>query len=211
MVCVILTCKLTSQKACLEVHTTVFKDSKAKKRFAVLRTKNTTFGVKNYWKLQKLRFFVNQSTVNRFLALEHLEMVIWVSEHAFWEVHFLWPRWDFRLKKCIKLRFAETCTTLSLSGEHVLYWQSNIFNQFCWIQKCGFTHFIVISKRLGGLNIHILFRNSYCKRAFDHIKVNITRIELVHTSTTKIKNMPNSSNAFEKGVAENVPKSLFPV
>ena len=40
---------LTSQKACLEVHTTVSKDSRDKKRFAVLRmTKNTTFGAKHY-------------------------------------------------------------------------------------------------------------------------------------------------------------------
>ena len=41
--------KLTSQTTRLEVHTTVSKDSRGKKKFAVLRmTKNTTFGVKNY-------------------------------------------------------------------------------------------------------------------------------------------------------------------
>ena len=46
--------KLTSQKACLDLHTTVSKFSTAKKWFAVLRmTTNTTFGAKHYWKLQK--------------------------------------------------------------------------------------------------------------------------------------------------------------
>ena len=50
--------KLTSQKACLEVHTTVSKDSRAKKRFAVLRiAKNKTFGAKHYCKLQKTAIF----------------------------------------------------------------------------------------------------------------------------------------------------------
>ena len=73
--------KLTSQKACLEVHTTVSKDSRAKKRFAVLRmTKNTTFGVKHY---KKLRFCVTHSTENRFLALKSLETVVSISKYDF--------------------------------------------------------------------------------------------------------------------------------
>ena len=73
--------KLTSQKACLEVHTTVSKDSRAKKRFAVLRmTKNTTFGVKHY---KKLQFCVTHSTENRFLALKSLETVVSISKYDF--------------------------------------------------------------------------------------------------------------------------------
>ena len=50
--------KSTSQNACLEVHTTVSKDSRAKKRFGVLRmAKNATFGAKHYCKLQKTAIF----------------------------------------------------------------------------------------------------------------------------------------------------------
>ena len=95
--------KWTSQKWCLEVDTTVSKDFRAKKRFSVLRIiENTAFEVKHRWKLQNMPFWVILSTWNRFLALKSLKTAVSISKHHFWKVHFWWPKWTFRSKKCLK-------------------------------------------------------------------------------------------------------------
>ena len=98
--------KLTSQKWCLEIDTTVSKDFKAKKHFLCWGyPKICFFEVKHCWKLQKVRFWVILSTENRFLALKFLETVVLISKYHFWEVHFWWPKWYFRCKKGQKRYF----------------------------------------------------------------------------------------------------------
>ena len=65
--------------------------------FSSFFPRKRTFWVKNQ------RFFVVFTIDNRFLALNPSEKLLWTSKHHFWEVHFLWPKWNFTCKKWQKI------------------------------------------------------------------------------------------------------------
>ena len=62
-------------------------------KFSSFFPRKKSFFVKNQ------RFFVVFTIDNRFLTLNPSEKVLWTSKHHFWEVHFLWPKWNFTCKK----------------------------------------------------------------------------------------------------------------
>ena len=61
--------------------------------FASFLTKKESFFVENW------RLLILFSIDNRFLTLNSWEKVLWTSKHHFWEVHFLWPKWNLNSKK----------------------------------------------------------------------------------------------------------------
>ena len=61
--------------------------------FSIIFIKKESFFVENW------QFLILFSIDNSFLAPNSWERVLWTSKHHFWEVHFLWPKWNFNSKK----------------------------------------------------------------------------------------------------------------
>ena len=98
--------------------------------FSSLLTRKDSFFLQNW------HFLVLFTIDNRLLAPNSWKRVLWTSKHHFWEVYFLWPRWNIN-SVCVsnEIIYCKTMIWNRNNVFHFLHLKLNFHNKKKWTSQ----------------------------------------------------------------------------